>query len=212
MNDKLSDLRRDYGISGLTEENISKNPFEQFERWFQDALKADFPDPNAFVLSTSDQNNKPSSRVVLLKEYDNDGFVFFTNYESRKGEELAINPNAAMIFFWDKLERQIRIEGKVGKISPEKSFEYFQTRPYTSRLGAHASKQSRELSSRFSLMRDVVKLMFKYPVNVPLPNNWGGYKLIPDRIEFWQGRKNRLHDRFRFTLENNIWVSKRLYP
>ncbi len=209
----ISSIRHDYGKFSLDEKSIKKNPFEQFEIWFNDALKGDFADPNAFALSTVNNEGKPSSRILLLKGYDSNGFVFYSNYESRKGQEIQQNPYAAMLFFWDKFERQVRIEGKIEKLTTEESNHYFQSRPYTSRLGAWASEQSRVLKSRFTLMRKVALLILKYPTNVPLPPHWGGYRLIPEQFEFWQGRPSRLHDRFRYLLlPDGNWQIDRLYP
>ncbi|MFC2130572.1 pyridoxamine 5'-phosphate oxidase [Bacteroidota bacterium] len=210
--DSLNALRRDYGSYKFDENTAKDNPLEQFKLWFDEAVKADFLDVNAMVLSTADKTGKPSSRVVLLKNYDERGYVFFTNYESRKGLEITENPNASLLFFWDKLERQIKIEGLVEKITDKESFEYFRTRDYTSRLGAWASDQSRPLSSRFKLMRKVAGFMTKYPKEVPLPPYWGGYRLIPDVYEFWQGRKSRLHDRIKYYFDGDIWKKERLYP
>jgi pyridoxamine 5'-phosphate oxidase len=150
--------------------------------------------------------------MVLLKQYDSRGFVFYTNYESRKGKEIAENPYGSLLFYWDILERQVRIDGKIEKISKEESEAYFKTRPYASRIGAIASMQSEILPSRFTLMRKVAELIMKHPVKVPLPPYWGGYRLQPETIEFWQGRKSRLHDRFLYTKENSKWNVKRLYP
>ncbi|HOQ50179.1 MAG TPA: pyridoxamine 5'-phosphate oxidase [Candidatus Kapabacteria bacterium] len=209
----ISSIRHDYGKFSLDEKSIKKNPFEQFEIWFNDSLKGDFTDPNAFALSTVNNEGKPSSRILLLKGYDSNGFVFYSNYESRKGQEIEQNPYGAMLFFWDKFERQIRIEGKIEKLGPEESNQYFQSRPYTSRLGAWASEQSKVLKSRFTLMRKVAMLMLKYPTSVPLPPHWGGYRLIPEQFEFWQGRPSRLHDRFRYKLlPDGNWQIDRLYP
>ncbi len=208
----LKDTHRDYKKSSLDINNLCKNPTEQFNKWFEEAIKAGFPDPNAMCLSTANKNGKPSSRMVLLKDFDNNGFVFYTNYESRKAADIEENPYGALLFFWDVLERQVRIEGRIEKISIEESDKYFQTRPYTSKIGAWASKQSRELRSRFTLLREVAKLMLKYPIYVPLPPNWGGYRLIPELFEFWQGRPNRLHDRFQYRLIEYNWEIKRLYP
>ena len=204
--------RRDYKKMSFNENNAADSPFDQFKIWFEQALDSGFLDPNGMSLSTVSKDGRPSSRMVLLKEYDNEGFVFFTNYESRKGKEIAENPYAAILFFWDKLERQVRIEGKVEKISQDESYNYFKTRPYTSRLGAWASQQSKHLTSRFKLMREVALLLAKYPKEVPLPPFWGGYRLIPDAFEFWQGRESRLHDRIKYELINNNWKKKRLYP
>ncbi|MFH1051561.1 MAG: pyridoxamine 5'-phosphate oxidase [bacterium] len=210
--DTLNALRRDYGKEKFDEDTAHSNPHEQFKIWFDDAVNADFLDANAMTLSTADKFGKPSARVVLLKNFDDKGYVFFTNYESRKGQDLKENPNASLLFFWDKLERQIRIEGSVEKITEEESFAYFKTRDYTSRLGAWASEQSRPLTSRFKLMRKVVSYMTKYPKDIPLPPYWGGYRLIPDVYEFWQGRKSRLHDRIRYFKDGDIWRKERLYP
>ena len=208
----ISQIRREYGISNLSESSLKNDPLEQFKIWFDEALKSDFPDPNAMVLSTASLNGMPSSRVVLLKHYDNRGLVFYTNYESRKGKELSENPKASLLFFWDKLERQVRFNGRIEKITSAESEEYFETRDYTSKLGAWASRQSQTLPSRFTLMRNVVKIMAKYKNNVPLPEFWGGYRLIPEQIEFWQGRKSRLHDRFQFDKTADGWKVDRLYP
>jgi len=210
--DSISQLRRDFTKASFNEQNAAQNPFEQFKLWFADAVDSDFLDPNAFTFSTCSLKGKPSSRILLLKNFDENGFIFYTNYDSRKGKEIEDNPFGSMLFFWDKLERQIRIEGKIEKLSSAESDSYFQTRPYTSRLGAWASKQSTPLKSRFTLMRQVASLMLKYPKNVPLPPNWGGYKLIPDNFEFWQGRPNRLHDRLYYEKKNYNWVITRLYP
>jgi pyridoxamine 5'-phosphate oxidase len=210
--DSLNALRRDYGRQKFDEYTALDNPFEQFSLWFDEAIKAGFLDVNAMTLATADKKGKPSARIVLLKNYNENGFVFFTNYESRKGQELAENPNASLLFFWDKLERQVRIEGRTEKITEEESFEYFKTRDYLSRLGAWASEQSKPLSSRFKLMRKVVGYMSKFSNDVPLPPFWGGYRLIPDVYEFWQGRKSRLHDRIRYFKDGDIWRKERLYP
>lgn len=208
----LSNIRRDYSKFSLDKNSIKNDPFEQFDIWMQDALKGEFLEPTAVAVSTVSDGNRPSSRIVLLKSYDEKGFVFYTNYLSRKGNEIAKNPYGSMLFFWDKFERQIRIEGKIEKITKEESNNYFVKRPYTSRLGAWASEQSKPLKSRFTLIRKVAALMVKYPVDVPLPDFWGGYRLIPDEFEFWQGRESRLHDRFQYKLLNNKWDIERLMP
>ena len=208
----LFDLRRDYGKTAFNEDVAEESPFEQFGIWFEDAVKLDFLDVNAMIVSTASKYGIPSSRVVLLKSWNEIGFVFFTNYESRKGHDLAENPHASILFFWDKLERQIRIDGIIEKISEEESYNYFKTRPYESRLGAWASHQSEVLKSRFTLLREVTKLMTKYPVEVPLPPYWGGYRLIPNVFEFWQGRPSRLHDRIRYRKDQNNWIKDRLSP
>jgi len=209
----LSSLRRDYTKGSFNEKTANENPFVQFKLWYEEMLATDILEPAAFVLSTSTKDGKPSSRVLLLKQFDETGYIFFTNYESRKGKEIEENPHGAMLFFWDKLERQIRIEGRIEKISSIESDKYFQTRPYTSKLGTWASEQSSPLSSRFKLIRKVAQYMARYPVNVPLPPNWGGYRLIPDVFEFWQGRVSRLHDRLQYNKnDNGNWMITRLYP
>jgi pyridoxamine 5'-phosphate oxidase len=208
----LADLRRDYKSGEFSERLAAANPFEQFAKWFEDVAQAEMLEPNAMTLATSAKDCKPSARVVLLKKFDYRGFVFFTNYESEKANQLTENPQSTLLFYWDKLARQVRINGVCEKVSEKESDDYFQTRPYTSRLGAWASQQSRPLSSRFSLIRQVAALMLKYPKNVPLPPYWGGYRLIPDYFEFWQGRESRLHDRIAYTLENEVWSIQRLYP
>ena len=209
---KLSQLRRDYTKASFNKNNADPDPVEQFRLWFNDAVECQMLEPNAMVLSTASKDGKPSSRVLLLKNFDKSGFVFYSNYESHKARELEENPFGSLLFYWDKLERQVRIEGSISKISFEESNEYFQTRPITSRLGAWASKQSSPLSSRFSLMKDVALLMAKFQNNVPLPPYWGGYRLVPSYFEFWQGRESRLHDRIRYALVDGSWDICRLYP
>ncbi len=211
--DSLASLRRDYNSGIQFDEKIAKdNPFEQFQIWFEDANKAGFLDVNAMCLSTATKDGKPSSRIVLLKKVDEKGFIFYTNYQSKKALDLAENPYASLLFFWDKIERQIRIEGIVEKITEKESYEYFKTRDYVSKLGAWASEQSKPLSSRFKLMRQVVNYMAKFKNDVPLPPHWGGFKLIPYQFEFWQGRNSRLHDRIQYNLINGTWEKIRLYP
>jgi pyridoxamine 5'-phosphate oxidase len=212
MSENISDIRRDYKKYSLNRQSLEKDPFLFFKKWLEQAIEQDFYDPTAFALSTVGENGRPSSRMLLLKGYDENGFIFYTNYKGRKGAELENNPFGSMLFFWDKYERQIRIEGKIEKISKEDSEKYFVTRPYTSRIGAWASKQSDILSSRGQLIKEAAMYMIKYPLNVPLPDNWGGYRLIPDEFEFWQGRESRMHDRFKYTLINGIWEISRLYP
>jgi pyridoxamine 5'-phosphate oxidase len=211
-NKDISQLRRDFNKGSFDIKNAHPNPFEQFAKWFEDARNSGSIEPNAMTLSTVSLDLKPSSRVLLLKSFSESGFIFYTNYDSRKGNELAANPNASLLFYWDILERQVRLEGIVRKISYEESEKYYKTRPYTSRLGAWVSKQSRVLSSRFSLMRDVAMLVAKYPVNVPLPEFWGGYILVPEYFEFWQGRESRLHDRICYHKDSTNWKIQRLYP
>lgn len=210
--DSLYSLRRDYKKGKFDENTAHQSPFEQFSIWFEEASNSDIFEPNAMTLATSTPGGKPSARVVLIKKADENGFVFYTNYESRKGDELELNPNASLLFYWDKLERQVRIEGVVEKVSSEESNDYFSSRPYESRLGAWASKQSKKLNSRFTLLRQVALLMAKYPAVVPLPPFWGGYRLKPDYFEFWQGRESRLHDRIIYEFLNGEWRKQRLYP
>lgn len=208
----ISQLRREYSSGSFTEKNTSSSPVEQFDKWLTEAETAGFLDPNAVAVSTVDDSGMPTARIVLLKSFDSAGFVFYTNYESKKGMDLAANPQASMLFFWDKLERQVRIQGKIEKISPEQSDKYFQTRSYTSKIGACASKQSKKLSSRYKLLREVAGYIAKHPINVPLPPYWGGYRLIPEYFEFWQGRESRLHDRIIYEKVDNAWKISRLYP
>jgi pyridoxamine 5'-phosphate oxidase len=208
----INDEHRDYSKGEFSEKSLSNNPFQLFSDWFEYAKNNVKSDHNAFALSTVSSNNQPSSRIVLLKSFDERGFVFFSNFESQKGIELEQNPLASILFFWQDLEKQIRILGKVEKISDEESFEYFKTRPYTSKIGAWVSKQSQPLSSRFKLLREVAFKMMQTPKDVPLPPFWGGYRLVPHEFEFWQGRPSRLHDRFKFTKTDEGWKVVRLYP
>ncbi len=212
VKETIAALGREYGSYKFNESSADPSPSKQFKVWFEEALKAGFLDPNSLALATADKQGKPSVRTVLLKSYDERGYVFYSNYNSEKGRDLAENPYASMLYFWDKLERQVRIDGKVEKISEEESAEYFKTRDYMSKLGAWASKQSEKLPSRFKLIRKVAVLMAKYPKEVPLPPFWGGYRLIPDSYEFWQGRKSRLHDRIKYVKEKGEWTIFRIYP
>jgi pyridoxamine 5'-phosphate oxidase len=209
----LADLRKNYMQGGLTEEDAGDDPMALFERWFLNAVEAGLPEPNAMTLATATPDGRPSARVVLLKDLEPDGFVFFTNYNSRKGIELEANPFAAIVFLWHELERQVRIEGFVEKVSAEVSDSYFAQRPKLSRLGAWASAQSQVISGRAELEREQAQLMEKYPGDtVPRPEVWGGYRLLPEVIEFWQGRPNRLHDRIRFRATEEDWIKERLSP
>jgi pyridoxamine 5'-phosphate oxidase len=210
--DNLADMRQEYDQGELSESETQADPFEQFALWFEDAMTAGFKDPNAMCISTADRQGKPSSRMVLLKGFDANGFVFYTNYESRKSDQINENPYASLLFYWDKLERQVRIEGRLEKTSHEESRQYYNSRPYDSRIGARASMQSKELSSRAKLAAEVAKEVAKHPIKPPLPDYWGGYRLKPTYFEFWQGRRNRLHDRITYSLENNSWKTSRLYP
>ena len=212
-NKSLADIRKDYSLRELSEEKIDSDPFTEFGIWMDEALESQVNEPTAMTLSTAAADGRPSSRVVLLKGYDHDGFVFFTNYESRKGRELAANPYAAINFFWPELERQVNISGRTSKVSGEESDEYFKSRPFTSRVGAWASNQSEKIDSRAAIMSKAAKLLVKYAGgNVPRPPHWGGFRLVPDRFEFWQGRESRLHDRICFELNENSWMISRLSP
>ena len=213
MDDKdIQNLRMQYSKSTLSVSSVSKDPFKQFEKWFQDVLNSGFLEPNAMTLATASKAGKPSARVVLLKGIHDGGFVFYTNYKSKKGKDIEDNPYGSILFYWDRLERQVRIEGKIEKVSQQESEEYFNTRPYKSRVGAWASKQSTVIESRSAIVREFLKYMMKFKTHVPLPDVWGGYRLIPDSFEFWQGRPNRLHDRVRFTKDKSGWKIERLAP
>jgi pyridoxamine 5'-phosphate oxidase len=210
----ISHLRKEYTLSGLSEAELDPNPFEQFKKWFDQAIAAKLPEPTAMTLATATKSGRPSARIVLLKQFDERGFVFFSNYKSRKGKELSANPVAAVVFHWVGLERQVRIIGSVRRVSREESKEYFRTRPMGSRLAAWASKQSDVILSRDTLVQRVDELTFQYQKKeVPLPPNWGGYRVVPAEIEFWQGRPSRLHDRLRYSLKKNkTWKIERLSP
>ncbi|MCX7141433.1 MAG: pyridoxamine 5'-phosphate oxidase [Proteobacteria bacterium] len=208
----ISDIRQEYQSAELVEEDAAADPFGQFDRWFSDVLRAELPLPNAMTLATADTDGRPSARVVLLKGVDANGFVFYTNYESRKARELALNPFASLVFLWTPMERQVRIEGAVEKVSAEESDEYFDSRPLGSRLGAWASPQSRPLPSRLALASKVAAIMLRYGTAPPRPPHWGGYRVRPDAIEFWQGRPDRLHDRLRYLKQGNTWKIERLAP
>ncbi len=212
----IKHLRRDFGRDSLVEEFAGDDPLALFGRWFDAALDAKLRDANAFVLSTADADGRPSSRVLLLKDYSSAGFVFYTNYASRKGEDLARNPLGAILFYWAEHERQVRIEGAVAKVSREESAAYFASRPRESQLGAHASHQSHEIKDRAELENRFAGLEREYGSEgaVPLPEDWGGYILQPEAIEFWQGRSNRLHDRLLYTKRGDeaSWNRARLSP
>lgn len=210
----LTELRQEYSQQGLQESEVDRDPIIQFERWFNQALEAQLREPNAMTLATVTTEGRPAARVVLLKGFDHRGFVFYTNYTSRKGQELARTPFAALVFWWADLERQVRIEGAVEKVAAQESDAYFHSRPRGSRLGAWASDQSQVVADRAALEERLRTLEEKYrDQEIPRPPHWGGYRLIPSVIEFWQGRPNRLHDRLRYVRqEDNHWLIERLAP
>ena len=210
----LADIRREYMLAGLSEGDLEPNALGQFQKWFQETLQAGVVEPNAAVLATADASGTPSARLILVKGIDDRGFSFFTNYESRKGRELAQNPKAALVFPWIELERQVCITGSISRLSREEAAAYFKVRPRGSRLSAWASKQSQVIRSRAELEERVKQLERQYPgEEIPLPPNWGGYLLAPREIEFWQGRPNRLHDRLRYARQpDNTWRIERLSP
>ncbi|HUL51447.1 MAG TPA: pyridoxamine 5'-phosphate oxidase [Candidatus Nitrosotalea sp.] len=209
----LADLRKDYMMGGLRRADLDPDPIAQFKRWLKEALDAKLPEPTAMTLATADRKGRPSGRIVLLKGVDERGFLFFSNYESRKGRELAENPNAALVLHWIELERQVRISGSVARLSRAESEEYFKTRPLGHRLGSWVSKQSQRVANRAVLEERLRQIQAKYPGDdIPLPPYWGGYVLSPTEIEFWQGRVNRLHDRFLFTKQPSGWLIERLSP
>ena len=208
----IKDFRTDYGKQELNRKDLSENPIQMFDTWLQEAIDNIEKDANAFTLSTVGANAFPSSRVLLLKEVNNKGFVFFTNYKSHKGQEIEVNPKVSLNFFWPALERQVRIQGVVEKVSEAESDAYFQSRPYKSRVGAWASNQSSSLANREILKERYLQFSKKYPEHVPRPPHWGGYLVKPQKIEFWQGRSNRLHDRFSFRFTEGKWTAERLAP
>jgi pyridoxamine 5'-phosphate oxidase len=209
----IADLRREYARARLDEAHVSGDPLVEFHQWFTQAREAEVPEPNAMSLATATPDGAPSVRTVLLKGYDERGFVFFTDYRSRKAIELEQNPRAALAFYWVELERQVRVSGAVERTSLEDSRSYFQTRPRGSQLGAWASYQSRVISSRRQLESDLQSVIDRFAGDeVPLPPHWGGYRLKPEEFEFWQGRENRLHDRIRYLREGSGWRVERLSP
>ncbi len=215
MKKNIADMRQKYGEVDLSPENVSPNPFQQFQDWFSVASESGILEPNAMTLASATSDGKPSARIVLLKGIDEKGFLFYTNYESRKGEELIENPQAALIFYWDTLHRQVRIEGKVEKASKKTSDAYFNKRPKGSQIGAWASPQSQVIESRAILENNKVSLNEEYADqdHLPRPKHWGGFRVKPQRIEFWQGRNNRLHDRIVYEKQRNgRWKIFRLAP
>ncbi len=210
--ESIADLRKSYERSELDESASLADPLAQFELWLQQAITGEIPEPNAMTLATVGADGRPSTRVVLIKGCDARGIVWFTNYQSRKGRELAHQPFAALQFHWVELERVVRIEGRVEPIDAAESDAYFQSRPLDSRIGAWASPQSEVISSRGVLVANAAKFGAKFMLNPPRPPHWGGYRLVPDRWEFWQGRKSRLHDRLQYRLQDDIWSRERLAP
>lgn len=215
MTQTLADMRRDYTRDGLSEANAPLEPFALFQQWFAEAVKTEQPpiEPNAMTLATVDSDGRPHCRVLLLKGLDAKGFTFFSNYDSAKGQQLAARPFAAMTFFWPSLERQVRIEGRIERVTPAESDAYFQVRPLGSRLGAWASPQSRVISGRAELETLLAQTEQRFLDQAPhCPPHWGGYRLLPERIEFWQGRSSRLHDRINYRLHADAWSRERLAP
>ena len=212
MNTAIADIRKDYTLKSLSEEDVKHNPFEQFAIWWAEAIASNIDEVNAMTLATVSKTLKPTARIVLLKDYDTAGFTFFTNYNSQKGEDLLQNPNATICFFWKELQRQIRIEGIVEKVSNEINDEYFNSRPEGSKLGAWASPQSKTIESRNVLIENEARFKEQFGSQIQRPPHWGGYKLMPNYFEFWQGRSNRLHDRICYQLEDNNWKIERLAP
>ncbi|HNC22601.1 MAG TPA: pyridoxamine 5'-phosphate oxidase [Opitutaceae bacterium] len=210
----LADLRKEYSLAGLTEKDLARDPFRQFEKWFQEAEASKLVEPNAMVLSTAARDGRPSGRTVLLKNVDGRGFVFYTNYESRKGRELDGNPRASLVFPWFAFERQVIVEGTVTKVTREESEAYFHSRPLASQLAAWASSQSSILPNRKAIEEAMKDVERKYAGQVvPLPPYWGGFRVIPETVEFWQGRRNRLHDRLRYRrAADGSWSVERLAP
>jgi len=210
----IADIRKDYKLKDLTEEQAQKHPIDQFSQWWQEALASELDEVNAMTLATASTDGIPDARIVLLKEYDKQGFVFFTNYGSTKGRQLEENPHATLVFFWKELERQVRISGQVERVSEEESDQYYNSRPEGSRIGAWASPQSQVIKSRAWL--DEQDLNFREIFRskpITRPSHWGGYRVKPSRIEFWQGRPSRLHDRLAYTLnQQGSWIMERLAP
>lgn len=211
----LHNIREDYSKQALSRSECDDNPLIQFKKWLNEALTAQVHEPTAMNVATVGADNRPSSRMVLLKEVNEQGFVFFTNYHSRKGQNISENPFVALTFFWAELERQVRVEGQIARLSEQESDDYFESRPYTSRVGAWASEQSQVIESKTDLIKRAALFGVKHPFHVPRPPHWGGYLIVPDRVEFWQGRPSRLHDRIQYRLDNGnngIWIKERLSP
>ncbi|SFL96539.1 pyridoxamine 5'-phosphate oxidase [Marinobacter zhejiangensis] len=209
----IGDMRRDFESEGLDRDHLDASPFRQFEHWFQDARNAGLLEPNAMSLATAGEDGQPDLRTVLLKYFDDKGFVFYTNYGSRKARELAENPKAALLFPWIALNRQVIVQGPVEKVSKAESLRYFSSRPRGSQIGAWVSEQSKVITSRGLLEQKVAEIKQRFSQGeVPLPSFWGGYRVVPERIEFWQGRPSRLHDRFEYLRQGDDWLIQRLQP
>lgn len=212
MQKEIADIRTDYRLQVLNESDVAVSPFLQFQKWWEEAIHSQIHEVNAMALATVSKDGVPSVRIVLLKGFNEKGFLFFTNYESHKGRDLAENPNAAIVIFWKELERQVRIEGMVEKLSEEESLEYFNSRPAGSRLGAWASRQSSIIESRSVLEENMARYINEFKEGIPKPPFWGGYILIANKVEFWQGRSNRLHDRLEYMRDGEQWQIVRLAP
>jgi pyridoxamine 5'-phosphate oxidase len=209
---KIADIRTDYMHGALDEEHADPDPIRQFARWWDETLKSEVLEPNAMTLATADAAGRPSARTVLIKDFDPAGFVFYSNYDSRKGRELAANPRATLLFFWRELERQVIVEGAVAQIDAAESDAYYASRPLPSRLGAWASPQSQPIPGKAWLLARAAEMGLRHGLNPARPPHWGGYRLVPERLEFWQGRPSRLHDRLAYTLEGGVWYRARLAP